>query len=279
MTLFAGCYEFDLTNTAHPDEGTVIVNISLPESTSASDVPTSVTVEIDGERYTVDDETSLIPKFFDPGEYTMYVYNESEGVTFESGIATVAVVDGAIQSNIDATFFSMQTLTITADYVTLTNAPLTQIDGEVKFNFAITSGDPDNVARATASLTGITREWDCVNNAPYGDPATMLPTMTQGGAETRSADNDTISSTIQMLGTNGGEQLFTMTLTYIDGAVHSVTHDVSALLSGFNSDKQNPVTLSADIAVTTDIEGGKFTIENWSSGDSIVDGEMLAPER
>ncbi len=273
-----GCYEVLISETTHPFTSEVDVEITLPTLyPDDATIPGSFVVEIDGNQYVVDENgVVVLPDYFEVGEYLLCVYSESDGVECSEGVASIEVdSDGYLRYDPQIFFFGSTTISVGADGVVLCEVEVEQITGELNFNLEIVDGDPDVIVEAKATLSGLAAQWDCLAGAPSGDAATMAPPITQGAALVRSGvDNDHLTSSVYMMGTNGEEQILTITLTLANGAEAIIPNDISALLTSFNSDKATALTISANISIpeSVDVED-PIVMVDWEVSNTILGGD------
>lgn len=276
IVALTSCYKAELHHTTHPDTGGAVISISLPAGVTLT---SGYVVELEGEIYTpTSDGKVTLPTDLAPGTYTMYVYSISDGVDVGVGtaIASVDMADDTfLRHDPEHLYFGSQEITITADRVISTTVALRQVTASVDINLAIVDGDPDDVVSAVATLTGIASEWDCVADEAYGSASIIAPTITQGAALVRSADNGYLTTSVNILGTSGTMQLFTIEVTMSDNSVKTTTSELTSKLLSINGDKSTPLSLSADISIPTSI-GTEITISPWDDGDSIT-GDIFEP--
>lgn len=289
MLLVVGCYKVTITNTTHPETGVVEVQITLPTNLTELDdafvqngeesiLPTSYTVEIAGESYTMDSDGRLtIPAYLDPGEYTIIIYSQSDKVSYVDGIASISTdVDGFVSYDPSLFLFGTQTLTVLEDSYQITQLEMSQIIGVVDIDLEVINGDPDNIVEATAVMSGVANQWDCIAETPYGDAVKISPPIAKGGAITRSGeDNNHLTSTLYLVGTNGDQQSLEMSLSLANGAIEVTTGDLSSLLAGFNLDKGSVVTISNTIWMPADVEIGALDVKigDWIVSDTVLEGD------
>ncbi len=272
-----GCYEVLISDTTHPFKSEVDVEIKLPTLSSDVTLPESCVVEIDGKQYVIDESGAVVlPDYFDEGEYLLCVYSESDGVECSQGVATVEVgSDGYLRYDPQIFFFGSQTITVKADGVELCEVELEQVTGELNLNLEIVDGDPDIIVGAEATLSGLASQWDCIASEATGAAATMSLPITQGAALVKSGEeSDYLTSTVYMIGTNGEQQILTITLTLSNGAVKSIPNDISTLLSSFNGDKATALTLSANLSIpeAVDVEDPIVAVD-WEVNSTILGGD------
>ncbi len=262
------CYKSELTNTTHPEMGKVTVDIELPiDFAPGTD---GYTIIFNGMTTSTMDDSVALDATVEPGEYYIYVYNNVASVSIEDKSATDGIIiatselDGAdTKSLADHICFGMQRVVVNADAVVISSVSMFQISRDINFNLQITDGDPNRIISITASLSGITTQWECVGDTPWGTPANIVPTLTQGASIVKSTiDNDYISGSIRVFGVNGTQQILTIELGYDDGKTQKIVSDISDQLTNANINKTTAITLSGDI--NTPVEAGQEgTITNW----------------
>lgn len=295
--LMTSCdYKSELTNTTHPNEGKVEVEVTIPtpepdpETGESSDpdatTPDSYTVVLNGEEVEVGEDGSVeLPDNLEPGEYTVYVYSNTDEMNIENNITETGegtitsskIVDaGIVESLTEDLYFGTQTITVLADEVIASEVVLSQVTRTIKFNLNLSEGDIDEIVGVKASMGGIAQQWECVSNSPSGDAATITPTFTQGESLTKAATNDYLTSSIKVLGTNGEDQNLNLELTFSNGNTQTITSDVSDQLAGSNSTKSTPITLTGSLKVNT-TAGAAGTITDWVVSGNDYDFDANQP--
>lgn len=263
------CYKSDLSDTTHPAEGKVAVSIELP----TGDIPPSdgYTIIFNGETFTTTDYSTTLDAIVEPGEYYVYVYSNTAAINIEDRtsvdgtiIATAESDEENVKSLNDHAYFGMQRVVVTADAVVTSNISMSQISRDINFNLQIAEGDSDRITSISSQLSGVTSQWECIDDTPHGIDTTIDPSLAQGASIVRSSvDNGYITGSIRVLGINGDEQNLTINLTYSDGKTQKIVSDISDELSEVNSNKSTPITLSGDINTPTEA-GLEGTITNWN---------------
>ncbi len=279
-----GCYESKLNETNHPTEGKVVIEVALPTTEDGEPLTGDYYVVINGEILPVDDNGAVqFPDTYEPGTYTVYVYNVPESTTVEATVTDVIAtidetdVEGIIDSTPGLLYFGTQTFEITADAVTASSVDMVQITCEVSFELELDGTSIDRISNITALLDGVVQQWDCVNDLPYGSSYSLSPELTQGTTTVTSmvknrvtrADGeevDVLQGTIYILGTHpDSDQKLTITLDYEDGnpASHYAESDVSELLSEVNSNKTTSVMMTGTMSTPINsVTGG--AIIDWN---------------
>ncbi len=283
--MLAGCYKSDLTNTTHPDKGKVEVEVTIPttdpDTGNPSDpeatTPKSYTVVLNGEEVKVSEDGKVnLPDNLEPGEYTVYVYSDTDEMEVENNIteagegtivSSSTVTADAIESLTEDLYFGTQKMTVLADQVIASEVKLKQVTRTIKFNLNMTDGDIDKIESVKAKLGGIAGQWECVKDIPIGDVVTIDPTFKQGEPISRAAANDYLTSSIKVLGTNGSDQNLYLELTFKNGNTQKITKDVSDQLAGSNSTKSTPITLTGNLTVNTEVGATGIIIDWVNSGN------------
>ncbi len=271
--IVVSCYKSDLSNTTHPEDGMVTVNMIFPTDVEIS--ADSYTIIFNGENYTTTTITTPLDAIVEPGEYYVYVYSNTSSISVEDNTATNGTIIATAESegeNVksfsDHAYFGMQKVIVTADAVITSNVSMAQISRDINFNLQITEGDPDRIVSLTSSLSGVSEQWECVGDTIWGTATSIDTSLEQGASIVRSeVDNRYIAGSIRVLGINGEKQTLEIHLTYDDGKTQTITSDLSTELSGANSNKSTPITLSGDLSTPTEGSMEDATIDNWTQMD------------
>ena len=257
FALFLSCSKEEY-NTPHPDKGVIAVTINHPQGAEEGDY----TVEVDGQPL---DEGDNASNPLTPGEHTVLVYNTPEGFTVTDGIAYVERVDGtrALTDLIDPlpeTLYSgTKTVTVVADDTLHVDLDILQRTRDLRLELTVTEGDPERIAAITGTLSGVAGAYDLRSETLHGEAVSTAPAFTRSG--------DKIEADLRLLGTMGGAQVLTLTLTFTDGQTQTTESDLTEALAGFGSDMTEPFTLTAGLR--TPMEAGfSASITDWE----VVDG-------
>lgn len=256
--LLASCVKDELHDTPHPDQGVVSVSVDYPQGAEEGDY----TVEVDGKPL---DEGDNASNPLTPGEHTVLVYNTPEGFTVTDGIAYVERVDGirALVDLIDPlpeTLYSgTKTVTVVADDTLHVDLDILQRTRDLRLELTVTEGDPERIASITGILSGVAGAYDLRSETLYGEAVCTAPAFTRSG--------DKIEADLRLLGTMGGAQVLTLTLTFTDGQTQTTESDLTEALAGFGSDMTEPFTLTAGLRTLMEA-GFSASITDWE----VVDG-------
>lgn len=95
--LLASCVKDDLYNTPHPDKGAVVITTDWTDALAESTVPGTYLLRMDdGKAVPTSEKTTVYPELLTPVAHTLLIYNEPEGITIASNVATVQQKDGML---------------------------------------------------------------------------------------------------------------------------------------------------------------------------------------
>ena len=110
------CVKDELHDTPHPDTGKVTVTADWSDRGEGVDIPAEWTVTMGGYTGTETGATHSPDYLFNPGSYTLAVYNPADGITVSGMTAAVAAADGGCIVNTPGWLFtSVQEVEIEAD--------------------------------------------------------------------------------------------------------------------------------------------------------------------
>ncbi len=255
------------------NEGQAELDVVLPTIDPDSDAttPTSYTLILDGEEVTVGDGGSVDTGYLEAGEYTVYVYSNTDGIDMANNIAA----DGTIVSSthIDALtedlYFGTQTFTVLADEVISSDITLSQVTRTVQFNLTLTDVDPDGIKSVAATLSGIAQEWECVEDVPHGEPETIELGFVEVDVFTKTTDDYFTSCTVRVLGVHEDEdQHLTLTITYTDDTTQTIIIDLDDDFEDSNDTKSVPLLIKSTITIPVEGTMGDAAVGGWRTGTS-----------
>ena len=255
--LLASCVKDELHDTPHPDQGVVSVSVDYPQGAEEGDY----TVEVDGKPL---DEGDNASNPLTPGEHTVLVYNTPEGFTVTDGIAYVERMDGtrALTDLIDPlpeTLYSgTKTVTVMADDTLHLDLSVAQRTRDLRLELTVTEGDPERIAAITGTLSGVAGAYDLRGETLYGEAVSTRPAFTRSGGK--------VVADLRLLGTMGGAQVLTLTLTFTDGQTQTVESDLTEVLANFNGDMEQTFTVTGSLRTPTEAGLGGCTITDWTHG-------------
>ena len=272
--LLSSCVKDELHDTPHPDTGKVTVTVDWSDRGEGVDIPAEWTVTMGGYTGTETGATHSPDYLFNPGSYTLAVYNPADDIMVSGTTAAVAAADGGCIVNTPGWLFtSVQEVAIEADTDYELTAVMRQQVRELTLMIEPAGDAADRIETIEGTLSGAAGTLDFATGT-HGTPSEVELHFTK---ITDGDDAGKWMATVRLLGIAGDVQRLTTTLTYTDGNPQptSLNSDLTAALDGFNDGKTAPLTLGGTIAETPDEAGFTGEISGWEKVDGgEVDAEM-----
>lgn len=271
-----GCVKDELHDTPHPDTGKVTVTVDWSDRGEGVDIPAEWTVTMGGYTGTETGATHSPDYLFNPGSYTLAVYNPADDIMVSGTTAAVVqeVGNGAYISNTPGWLFtSVQEIEIEADTDYALTAVMRQQVRELTLVIEPAGDAADRIETIEGTLSGAAGTLDFATGT-HGTPSEVKLHFTK---ITDGNDADKWMATVRLLGIAGNLQRLTATLTYTDGNPQptALESDLTTALDGFNDGKTAPLTLGGTIAETPGEAGFTGEITDWETVDGGgVDAEM-----
>ena len=274
LLTLGGCVKDELHDTPHPDTGKVTVTADWSDRGEGVDIPAEWTVTMGGYTGTETGATHSPDYLFNPGSYTLAVYNPADGITVSGMTAAVAAADGGCIVNTPGWLFtSVQEVEIEADTDYSLTAVMHQQVRELTLVIEPTGDAAERIESIEGTLSGAAGTLDFATGT-YGTPSEVKLHFTK---ITDGDDAGKWTATVRLLGIAGNLQRLTATLTYTDGNPQptALESDLTTALDGFNDGKTAPLTLGGTIAETPGEAGFTGEITDWETVDGGgVDAEM-----
>lgn len=274
LLTLGGCVKDELHDTPHPDTGSIAVTADWTGRGEGVDIPAEWTVTMGGYTGTETGATHSPDYLFNPGSYTLAVYNPADGITVSGTTAAVAAADGGCIVNTPGWLFtSVQEVAIAADTDYSLTAVMHQQVRELTLVIEPTGDAADRIESIGGTLSGAAGSLDFATGT-HGTPSEVKLHFTK---ITSGDDAGKWTATVRLLGIAGDAQRLTATLTYTDGNPQptSLISDLTAALDGFNDGKTAPLTLGGTLAETPGEAGFTGEITDWEKVDGGgVDAEM-----
>ena len=274
LLTLGGCVKDELHDTPHPDTGSITVTADWAGRGEGVDIPAEWTVTMGDYTGTETGATHSPDYLFNPGSYTLAVYNPADGITVSGTMATVATADGGFIVNTPGWLFtSVQEVEIEADTDYSLTAVMHQQVRELTLVIEPTGDAAERIESIEGTLSGAAGTLDFATGT-HGTPSEVKLHFTK---ITEGDDVGKWMATVRLLGIAGNSQRLTATLTYTDGNPQptSLNSDLTAALDGFNDGKTSPLTLGGTIAETPGEAGFTGEITGWETVDGGgVDAEM-----
>ena len=269
-----GCVKDELHDTPHPDTGKITVTADWTDRGEGVDIPVSWHIVMGDYTGTETGATHSPDYLFNPGSYTLAVYNPADGITVSGTTATVATADGDFIANTPGWLFtSVQEVEIEADTDYSLTAIMQQQVRELTLMIEPAGDAADRIESIEGTLSGAAGTLDFATGT-HGTPSEVELHFTK---ITEGDDAGKWMATVRLLGIAGNAQRLTATLTYTDGNPQptSLNSDLTATLDDFNDGKTSPLTLGGTIAETPGEAGFTGEITDWETVDGGgVDAEM-----
>ena len=274
LLTLGGCVKDELHDTPHPDTGKVTVTADWADRGEGVDIPASWHIAMGDYAGTETGATHSPDYLFNPGSYTLAVYNIPEGITVSGTTAAVAAADGGCIVNTPGWIFtSVQEVAIEADTDYSLTAIMQQQVRELTLMIEPAGDAAERIESIEGTLSGAAGTLDFATGT-HGTPSEVELHFTK---ITEGDDAGKWMATVRLLGIAGDAQRLTATLTYTDGNPQptSLNSDLTSALNGFNDGKTSPLTLGGTIAETPGEAGFTGEITDWETVDGGgVDAEM-----
>lgn len=274
LLTLGGCVKDELHDTPHPDTGKVTVTADWTDRGEGVDIPASWQIVMGDYTGTETGATHSPDYLFNPGSYTLAVYNPADDIMVSGTTAAVAAADGGCIVNTPGWLFtSVQEVAIEADTDYELTAVMRQQVRELTLMIEPAGDAADRIETIEGTLSGAAGTLDFATGT-HGTPSEVELHFTK---ITDGDDAGKWMATVRLLGIAGDVQRLTATLTYTDGNPQptSLNSDLTAALDGFNDGKTAPLTLGGTIAETPDEAGFTGEISGWEKVDGGgVDAEM-----
>lgn len=274
LLTLGGCVKDELHDTPHPDTGKITVTADWTDRGEGVNIPASWHIVMGDYTGTETGATHSPDYLFNPGSYTLAVYNPADGITVSGTTATVATADGSFITGIPGWLFtSVQEVAIEADTDYELTAVMRQQVRELTLMIEPAGDAADRIESIEGTLSGAAGSLDFATGT-HGTPSEVELHFTK---ITDGDDAGKWTATVRLLGIAGDAQRLTATLTYTDGNPQptSLNSDLTAALDGFNDGKTVPLTLGGTIAETPGDAGFTGEITDWETVDGGgVDAEM-----
>ena len=274
LLTLGGCVKDELHDTPHPDTGKVTVTADWTDRGEGVDIPASWQIVMGDYTGTETGATHSPDYLFNPGSYTLAVYNPADGITVSGTTAAVAAADGGFIVNTPGWLFtSVQEVAIEADTDYELTAVMHQQVRQLTLVIEPTGDAADRIESIGGTLSGAAGTLDFATGT-HGTPSEVELHFTK---ITSGDDAGKWMATVRLLGIAGDAQRLTATLSYTDGNPQptSLNSDLTSALNGFNDGKTAPLTLGGTIAETPGEAGFTGEITGWETVDGgNVDAEM-----
>lgn len=268
IILLSGCIKSNLGDClVEPGPGTVTVTTDWSERGEGVLIPSEYTVIMGDYSAVVSGPTNPLENTFDPGTYSLLIYNSADDITVTGSQASVATIDppegaeGTFISPMPGWFFSSATeVEIDENKGNKFTSVMNQNVGGLTLILEPTGESADDISSITGWLSGVASTID-MTSGQVSDAANIPVVFTLDPADGK------WKAAVQILGITGAEQILTTSVTFSNGIPAQQTEsDMSEALESFNENKTDYPPLEAEIVTPT---GGEFTvtINGWRQGN------------
>lgn len=276
LLTLGGCVKDELHDTPHPDTGKITVTADWADRGEGVDIPASWHIVMGDYTGTETGATHSPDYLFNPGSYTLAVYNPADGITVSGTTATVvqqAETEAFISNAPGWLFTSVQEVAIEADTDYELTAVMQQQVRQLTLVIKPAGDAAERIESIEGTLSGAAGTLDFATGI-HSTPSEVELHFTK---ITDGDDAGKWMATVRLLGIAGDAQRLTATLTYTDGNPQptSLNSDLTSALNSFNDGKTAPLTLGGTLAETPGEAGFTGEITDWETVDGGgVDAEM-----
>src|SRR5574344_159865 len=271
VVFLSSCVKDDLYCTAHPEQGAIKVTTDWNERSSESVLPSNYIIRINGEEQTVQNETNTFKSLFSPGQQTVLIYNQADGITINNNIASVNTLsDGTLNQNPGYLFSATKNVDVVKDDTANVTINMLQRIRTLKFVLSLNAGDEQRIASTSATLTGIASSMDIsTGSITSAESKTITPLFSLTTiSSTRTTTYIALTANIRVLGVATAEkQQLSIAVTMTNGTTQAITTDITDLVKKFNDGDVEPLILNATITLSSDA-AIKATISDWNPVDN-----------
>ena len=271
LLTMGGCVKDELHDTPHPDTGKVTVTANWADRGEGVDIPASWHIVMGDYTGTETGATHSPDYLFNPGSYTLAVYNPADGITVSGMTAAVAAADGGCIVNTPGWLFtSVQEVEIEADTDYSLTAIMQQQVRQLTLVIEPTGDAAERIESIEGTLSGAAGTLDFATGT-HGTPSEVELHFTK---ITDGDDAGKWTATVRLLGIAGDAQRLTATLTYTDGNPQptSLNSDLTEALAAFNTGKGESLTLGGTLVETPEgmeVDGAGITGWEEVKGDDV----------
>lgn len=248
--------------TDHPDKAKITVTADWSGIGQGIAKPSGYTVAFGDKTFTAMADKHTLPDLIEPGDYTLYFYNEADNIAINGTTSTADYAAGMPEwfftGRLDAVIEKDRHYEFTVS--------MKQQVRQLTLVIELTGGTADRIEYITASLSGIAGSFDMATGA-HGTSSDVALTFAK--------DTDgKWTTTVRLLGITGAEQKLSGTIMFTDGIPDDMflDSDLTAALATFNDNKNEPLTLGGQTVETPSPTGLTATINDWKrvTGGSVI---------
>jgi hypothetical protein len=258
LLAFLGSCEDEQFNTQHPKEGGLILTTEWSDNATAPAIYQACVISQSGIARDFENLSGMTNSLVvEPGDATLYIYNDAEQIRIsdDKATATVTSAGAGIAAN-PGTFFSYYGQIHTKqDQDIPYTALMSRRIGGLKLSIAIKPAAMiDRVKAIYAELEGVASKVNLRTGALSNPSSVYFPLP---------RNTFYAIATVRLLGFDpaAGKSL-KLDVEFENGNIVSITKDISSLVKDFDASKSDLFSLNATMSVS-DGEAASVTVDNW----------------
>lgn len=262
MLPLASCVKDRLFNTPHTDKGAVVVTPTWESAQDEIDLDLGMVIP-DSCRVFADGVETAGKALYTPGQHTLFLYNEAEGIDIDGHIATLKRNEDGTPCAVPGFLFSRtMEIDVPQDDILRVDVPMAQRVCAVSVQINLEGDNMDNVEQVSATLDGIAGSMDILRNEMLGESVSLLAVSSVSESTPEALCLDFHWRVFGIIPTE--KQIITLRFKMKDGMEMSEPADISEYLQ--EVDKMKPVKLTSTMQPPQD---GDFSgsIKDWETVD------------
>jgi hypothetical protein len=283
VLLLSACDVKDpIYNTAHPEQGQIILTTDWTHRTDGVGIPDSYTITVGPYTETATETALTLDNLFEPGEYRIRIYNlpqhvglMGDALLVEPAMPPEGIDERFIQPMPGWLFSSTLWLDVMADTDHQVSAMMRQQVRQLTLFIEPKGGALDRIKRIEGYLSGVASMMDI-----YTEKLTEPANVALSFARVTDGDNaGKWAATVRLLGVAGTRQTLHATVFFEDDNPRPVPltdadgnegSDLTKALAGFNADKIHPLALGGKVVETPTSSGFNATIRAWELQENVT---------
>ena len=268
VVLAVSCVKYRLSDTLHPDAGSVYVSFDWSGIGEGLDIPPEWTLNVGDRSYGLGGENVTFNDYFPPGTYRISAYNRPENIWMDGSVATAVHVSGGddaaeyITGSPGWLFSSVMDLEVEADREYEVVLDMVQQVRQLTIVLEFEGGTAPQVSAVKCSLSGAAGTLDLVTGE-HGTPSSVMADFSK---ITEGDDAGKWSCTVRLLGISGEPCKLAGTIFFDSGPdPMPLEGDLSEYLSGFNTGKEVPLVLKGLVKEVPTGAGFSGIVDGWES--------------
>jgi len=254
---FSGCTEYPIYDITYPKYGKIIsLTTNWMNRGSNIEIPASYTLKVGDYSTILSGTANPVENLFSAGKHIINIWNTAGNIFVSDRIATADYAAG----NLEWFFTGRQEIVIekNRDYSII--VAMQQQVRQLTLELDVTGDAKNRLTDIDAILTGVAGTLD-IDDGTHGTPSNVALMFAEDPLEGK------WKVTVRLLGITGPTRILMLKLNFAGSnpSAYTLSSDLSSLLAAFNTDKTNPLTLSARLIETPSGAGITTIITDWIS--------------